>query len=787
MINASDNYKNALNKTIREPTQIKITHFMLDDVTLNYLDGYSETTIPILYYSDTGFIDSVAYRVFNNYAYLTNDTMRMDGVQKVLKAGHTGIAQTNGFIPDAYSDNVFSTELNGYDYGNGGITIDFGVSSDAFAFTKSGFFIEFDKITGVYATKIGVKLVGESNVVLYDEILENNSLLFDFKMDYDNVVRIYLTFYALNKPQKYMRVTWFNFGIVKTFLNEDLMQDAFTFEKSTSILSSETSYANLKFNVKNYPIIYDGDTTLGDYENYQTLQPIRFELGQILEDQSTEWIQVALLYSYDKIKLKDNYFTIVARDAISIFTYLSDSMYRLTTSGSWNGVFANCYFLSAGYNNLFYLWLLIGVETPERFSDYVNNPPIYFNLKILPYEAFQLIANYNNSALFFGSDGNIIFKDTLLPNVMIDDNGEVLYSNVDELFYENETPDKLYANLQKNFMSLVGNNLIIPPESKEDLSQTYFQSSIISNENGLFTENPIIEIIYSIEKDIYLMELWFDLIRNQYAIEFSVTYYDKDDGVLDEIDFTDNNQNIVKSEISLYGVKRIVIEITKWSEPYKSPIIMKLTNDIIGDYYLTENNMYSYPTKEMIDTPSSIEHYYYDYPLEDNWEDLGVIDGYVLTTQVRAELYTFDYYGDFYYEVESGTAGTITEIKFANKYLLVSTDTSLPISFRIYGKKRIQKQFSASKSYNLSSTVNYTYDNPFVYNKEKALQQIDWYYNFISNNYRVNIKYRGDPTIDVADYIYIDTKSKKRIPIIVEKIKLQYNGGLKGEIEGIKL
>ena len=51
----------------------------------------------------------------------------------------------------------------------------------------------------------------------------------------------------------------------------------------------------------------------------------------------------------------------------------------------------------------------------------------------------------------------------------------------------------------------------------------------------------------------------------------------------------------------------------------------------------------------------------------------------------------------------------------------------------------------------------------------------------------MKINYRGNPELEPLDYIYVDTKNKEKISVVITKVKLRYNGGLKGEMEVMKI
>ena len=92
---------------------------------------------------------------------------------------------------------------------------------------------------------------------------------------------------------------------------------------------------------------------------------------------------------------------------------------------------------------------------------------------------------------------------------------------------------------------------------------------------ALYT-NFTITINKSISSDETNIYIAFDVVGNTYAKDFTIKYYNDNYSLIDTQTITDNDQVIYTDDISLFNIKRIIIEIIEWSEPYRSPIIMKI-------------------------------------------------------------------------------------------------------------------------------------------------------------------------------------------------------------------
>ena len=113
MIVTSEKYKDEMAKAIRNPTKIRITHYMNTDLEIYAtITPYSYyTTLPTrLSFSDLSLDYSSISSVWRNYAYLGKDSMKTTGEQMILPETepYPSVTSQMGFIPDYFSDNIYS-------------------------------------------------------------------------------------------------------------------------------------------------------------------------------------------------------------------------------------------------------------------------------------------------------------------------------------------------------------------------------------------------------------------------------------------------------------------------------------------------------------------------------------------------------------------------------------------------------------------------------------------------------------------------------------------------------
>lgn len=787
MIITSAKYKDEMAKPIRNSTLIRITHIM-EDYPNSDIGIEEGTSVPTpLYYSDYSLLSLMDNIVYNDYAYLAKDSMLLDGTQLVLPDDEPLTDIKNcGFIADEVSGDTYvdSGNIKGYQYGTSGVTVQLQASSDPFDAT--GIFIQFDEKINVYATKIGIEVINDSASVIYDNVLDNDSLLFQLSENFYSVDKINITFYSINKPLTYLRVTNFNFGTALIYENADLMADAFTYEKSVDLLSNELSYVELKFNVKNVPVVYNPDDPDNMYKYYDDYQKIKFELGREYDDGTTEYLTVANLLTNGRIELKSNYFTISAKGILSLYTSTADGALVQFEKDTWS--------YADHLDNLKTISDKVFRNSSTIYTDRLEDNNIQTQqTELLPInEMYQLYANYNKNVVQTNRLSQIEFSDTEIPSVTFDDNGLSPVSNMAESYHDTTLADKIYASLQKNAMKMaIYQYLMIHPDNTSSLISNYIETSSVGDSDGLFATNPLLTIIHSLPTNISLLYLVFNTIENAYAIDFTVTYYDVNDTIIGSaVEITNNTLSTFSQAVAIANCSYYTIEIIKWSQPERAALIMQIGNAFTTGFSLTLYSMFNYPIISSVNKPSRISHNYHQY-IESDWEEIipSIIGtkGSNGVNGIKIKIQSNQIYSDFDHEVLSGT-GTESVIvtKDANRYIFYYDDTSDTMEFKILAKTLNDNVYTAYKVYSKSGDT-YELDNPYVTTEAKALEQIDWYYDFIDKGDTMKINYRGNPELEPLDYIYVDTKNKEKISVVITKVKLRYNGGLKGEMEVMKI
>lgn len=144
---------------------------------------------------------------------------------------------------------------------------------------------------------------------------------------------------------------------------------------------------------------------------------------------------------------------------------------------------------------------------------------------------------------------------------VITDNGHLFYSNTDMLVFD-EVPQKTYATFEKNRMKADGKLLV--PSNKFPLKQGYV-SSQLTNDEGIFTKQPCLDINFSKKHSCPALTFVFDASMEEYPQELEIVVY-RGNSIIEKLICTPNYFNYVFYHEFL-NFDRLLI-IYKRSKPY---------------------------------------------------------------------------------------------------------------------------------------------------------------------------------------------------------------------------
>ena len=328
-------------------------------------------------------------------------------------------------------------------------------------------------------------------------------------------------------------------------------------------------------------------------------------------------------------------------------------------------------------------------------------------------ECLQLLCNASRCILFVDSDGKVNikanFSNVIDPaDMQVTSNGTAWWGNATNVLYGN---NNVYAELTRNFMRVDGSQFFLPRNTGTSIEQTGYVTSNVSDENGLFSENPVLTLKLPAAYTYYGLYISF---QGNPPKEMKVSTYNGDT-LLKTFKYDDlKEKSLLNDEFENF--ESIRFEITK-AYPKNRVLIDKISFGDLSDYELKKDSMTENP---------------YGYAERK-------------TKEVFVKIYTFQ-------NGEDNTPQVVED----NVYL--------------------------KKSINNSGEIRYC-ENQLISTEDHARIVAKWLGNYYANNISYDVQYRGDPVLEAADIIFMESDIVNSLQVEVETHKLNFNGAFNGSLQ----
>lgn len=425
MYNTSSEYKEQINKIIRNPSYLRVNFGIVES------DAESNSTVTdngAMYYSDTQDIvkgRNVEYR----YATLEHNKFILDGLQLVPQIGIDPYFQ--GYVSSQISDSlgVYSSPPT--------LVIEF-----AQLFSFIGLTFRFNVEYNNYSSEIRIKAYN-NNVEVYNQIHNPTSAQYvlDSKIPAIGVFcdKLEIQFLKSNIYRRRVELSYIMFGIVETFENDKLTDS--TWSREISLISTRLPKNELKFTIIDRDLEYNPENPTGTWEYLQEKQPVWFQYGYELDNSSIEWIDGPNLYSIGDVTISNSgKLPKVTFTASSIINSLDDVYYK----GVYNPSGTSLYDIAVDILEFANLPLLRGGIVPYIVDTALQSITTTIPIPELSIkEALQLVANAGKCILSINRLGQIEIKP-FVPVVPDADTFNLTYSDILGSPVLNKTP-LLYA------------------------------------------------------------------------------------------------------------------------------------------------------------------------------------------------------------------------------------------------------------------------------------------------------------------------------------------------------
>lgn len=223
---------------------------------------------------------------------------------------------------------------------------------------------------------------------------------------------------------------------------------------------------------------------------------------------------------------------------------------------------------------------------PRLKNLYTKNPLPRVETK----QALQIIANACRCTLTQTRYGKSSIKSNFTPEVSVSCNAEESYSNIQNVLKDDDKCE--YATLSTNYTTADGKMYFLPRTGSKATAHTGFVSSVLSDENGLFTTNPVVTLKQEAACMYYGLQLKFG---NALPAAFVIKTYNNNE-LVGEYEVTDGieKNTILIHDFDDFDVMKI--EFTKTVEPYNRIILNYVAFGDVTDFTMKRRDMTSSPT-----------------------------------------------------------------------------------------------------------------------------------------------------------------------------------------------
>lgn len=666
MIKASNAYKSAMQKKIRDRAYISITLGVVngDAQSTAHFDGdYAYWGNKVLPFRNDA--------EYTEYATLEQNYMRVDGQMYFLPRETSGLYQLRN--APLTTQNVMETVKVAFpqEYSIKGITIDFGK---------------------YYPTSF--KIVTDEKELTYT----NDKHDFSTTDVIGNTTNIQIIPISMVGGNKRLRVEKIVMGVGLAYRNNDV--STASFEEFVNGISAEIPYRKLSVTILDKNNVYNVDDDNSFINFLETGQKMELSYGMVLPDETVEWHKKATMLLTDW-NSKKNQMSFTANDVLST---LED-----------NYTIGNKIYDRTAYAEAISILKDAGFEPDEYFvDDCLRDVSLHNPMPEAPHkECLQLLCNASRCILFVDSDGRVNIKANFAnvidpADMQVTSNGTAWWGNATNVLYGN---NNVYAELTRNFMRVDGSQFFLPRNTGTAIEQTGYVTSNVSDENGLFSENPVLTLKLPAAYTYYGLYISF---QGNPPKEMKVSTYNGDT-LLKTFKYDDlKEKSLLNDEFENFDSIRF--EITK-AYPKNRVLIDKISFGDLSDYELKKDSMTENP---------------YGYAERK-------------TKDVFVKIYTFQ-------NGEDNTPQVIED----NVYL--------------------------KKSINNSGEIRYC-ENQLISTEDHARTVAEWLGNYYANNISYDVQYRGDPVLEAADIIFMESDIVNSLQVEVETHKLNFNGAFNGSLQ----
>lgn len=600
-------------------------------------------------------------------------------------------------------------------------------------------------------------MVSSSGQVI--EFRNNTESLFSTEEVLENTTQVKLVFYTMKNPQSRLRIYSIRFGYGLVYYNKDVMSSSL--ESYVSPIGADVPQIDFTVQLKNYDHYFNVDNPKSAINFLETGQEMEIYYGyQLPNGGDIEWIRGNRLLC-SEWESDDYTATIRCQD---IFRNMDSEFYR----GMYN---------SAGVS---YYDLAVSVLADAGLEDYYLDPQLknLYSKNPLPRvthkEALQIIANACRCVLTQTRFGTIQIKSNFVPEASASAKTEAAYSHAENIL--DDTVKDEYASLNTNYTTADGTMFFLPRDLSGKSFNTGFVSAELSDEDGLFTKNPVVTIEQEVACMYYGAKFVFG---NTLPAAFTIRTYNDGQLVTEYEVGQDEIERVTILHIDLDDFDTMEIEFTKTADPFNRIVLNNFSFGDITDFTMTRTDMTSSPKaikQELIKEVIVPCYSYQNGTQEDSLvgEEVDVKAGDVETFFIGEPSYGFR-------AALENTEGGVTIEDWGNYYITVKFSVTGKYRLEIYGYRyKIVERYAVKSLNNRGKTIKW--ENPLISDMDMANDLAEWLGDYYASGIEYEYNTRGNPEIDVNDIVYQENEFHRDMKVNIYRQTLNFNQSFSGKV-----
>lgn len=733
MQKVSNKYKESMKSSLRERSYMMITFGLINQ------EAQSNATIEgsnFAYFSNQ--TDLFGQRKDTMlYGTLEQDFTKVDGSMLFLPRqnasnfyNYTGLTSDSLITEAGYEVlikfNVVATDIKG-------LTIDFGE---------------------VYPTRFDI--VASTGQLI--EIVDNDESEFRTEEVIFQTTSIKLIFYKMKNPNSRLRIHSILLGLGCIYDNNSIMDSQL--DTYISPICEDIPQIDFMVKLKNYDRYFNVDNPKSAINFLETGQEMYVQYGyQLPESGEIEWIHGAKLLC--SMWESDDYSaTIRCQD---LLRNLDEEYYKgiYRPEGITYYDLATLIFEDAGIEEFYidpYLKKLI-----------TKNPMPRVKHK----EALQIIANACRCVLYQNRYGKPCIKSSFSPKYDFSCNGEMPYSNLKNIKSADQKQE--YASFAYNYNTVVGEMYHMPDDVSEANLFTGYISAQQSNEEGVFSKNPIITITQEAACMYYGLKIVFGS-----SLPDGIIIRTYNEGVLvDEYEVTEEitKHLILHHDFDDFDIMQI--EFTKTKEPYNRIVVDHFTFGDITDFTMERKDMLSSPKAIKQELVKSVQVPCYSY-------QKGTPEEILISEETKAatgEIQTY-LFGDPTYDCRAtfnGSSSNIRVLEHGDFYITVEFLISGNYHLEVIGHKyNISSRYAVKELNPRGKTIKW--ENPLISDMVTAVNLSEWLGDYYNAGIEYEYSTRGNPEIDANDIVYQENAYRPGMKVNIYRHVINFKQSLSGKV-----